>query len=45
MSYIKTLRVAHGGVIRRFTGESNIKYCSPYEVDYNKGYSCKGWID
>lgn len=41
----KIIIVAHGGIIRRFIGESNIKYCSPYEVDYNKGYSCIGWID
>lgn len=41
----KIMVVAHGGIIRRFTGEANIKYCTPYEVDYDKGYPCIGWID
>ncbi len=37
--------VAHGGVIRRFTGDSNVKYCTPYEIDYYEGFPCLGWID
>lgn len=41
----KIIIVAHGVVIRRFIGESNIKYCTPYEVDYNKEYQCTGWIN
>lgn len=41
----KIIVVAHGGIIRRFAGESNIKHCNIYEIDYNKGYSCIGWID
>lgn len=41
----KIIIVTHGGIIRRFIGESNIKYCIPYEVDYNKEYQCIGWIN
>lgn len=41
----KIIIVAHGGIIRRFIGKSNIKYCTPYEVNYNKDYQCIGWIN
>lgn len=41
----KIMVVAHGGVIRRFIGQANIMYCTPYEVNYYKGYHCIDWID
>lgn len=41
----KIMVIAHGGIIRRFTGEPKVKYCTPYEVDYYKGYPCIGWVE
>lgn len=45
LGYDKIALVAHGGVIRRFTGDSNVKYCTAYEVDYYDGFPCIGWVD
>lgn len=43
--YNKIMVVAHGGIIRRFVGEPNIKYCTPYEIEYNANYPRIGWMD
>ena len=41
----KIMIIAHGGIIRRFIGQANINYCTPYTIDYYMGYPCVGWVD
>ena len=36
--------VAHGGVIRRFTGIAQIAHCSLSVVDYHEDFACFGWV-
>lgn len=36
---------AHGGVIRRLTGEAGVMYCTPYVVQYKAGYEYYQWVD
>lgn len=43
--YEKIAVVSHGGVIRRFTGESIVDYCRPYTVEYNGSYAYFNWVD
>lgn len=43
--YEKIIITAHGGIIRRFTGESNIGYCKPYCVEYGGSFDYYGWVD
>lgn len=42
--YNKIIVVAHGGVIRRFTGKAEVNYCEPYEVDYDEDFDCYDWV-
>jgi len=42
--YEKILVVAHGGVIRRYVGEGLIPHCAAYEIEYEKDFSCFGWV-
>lgn len=45
LNYQKIIVVAHGGVIRRFTGKALVGYGVPYEVEFEKGFSCYRWCD
>ena len=45
LGFDKIMIVAHGGIIRRFVGEHDIKYCTPYEIDYDREYPRIGWVD
>jgi len=42
--YDKIIVVAHGGVIRRYTGIADIAHCEVCEVKYNKNFECFGWV-
>ncbi len=42
--YERIIVVAHGGVIRRYTGVGVIKHCEICEVDYSKEFKCFGWV-
>lgn len=44
MGYEKIIVVAHGGVIRRYTGVALIEHCEVCEVDYDKAFTCFGWV-
>ncbi len=44
LGYKKILVVAHGGVIRRYTGVGLIGHCEVCEVDYSKDFACFGWV-
>ena len=43
--YRKIIIVAHGGVIRRLTGNNKIDYCTPCAVDYTEHYPYYGWVE
>ena len=43
--YHKIAVVAHGGVIRRLTGEAKVEYCRPCSVEYKGDYPYFGWVD
>ncbi|MCL2603614.1 MAG: histidine phosphatase family protein [Defluviitaleaceae bacterium] len=40
LDYNKIIVVAHGGVIRRFTGVSEVNLCTPYLVNFNENFNC-----
>lgn len=42
--YDKIIVVAHGGVIRRYTGEVDIGHGSVSEMEYTRDFACFGWI-
>ncbi len=42
--YEKIIVVAHGGVIRRYTGVADIPHCGVTEVEYTKDFKCYGWV-
>lgn len=44
LGYEKIIVVAHGGVIRRFTGIGLISHCEVNEVEYTKDFQCFGWV-
>lgn len=44
LGYERIIVVAHGGVIRRYTGVALIEHCEVCEVDYSKDFTCFGWI-
>lgn len=44
MEYQKIMVVAHGGVIRRYTGVADIAHCEVCAVDYSKDFECFGWV-
>ena len=44
LGYKKIIVVAHGGVIRRYTGVGIIEHCEVCEVEYSKEFSCFGWV-
>jgi hypothetical protein len=44
LKYDKIIVVAHGGVIRRFTGVAEVNYCVPYEVEYDENFICHDWV-
>ena len=44
LGYEKIIVVAHGGVIRRYTGVGLIEHCEICEVDYSKDFTCFGWV-
>ena len=43
--YQKIFVVAHGGVIRRLTGDAEVICCQPYTVEYNGDYPYFGWVE
>lgn len=43
--YRKIAVVAHGGVIRRLTGQGRVEYCQPEVVEYNGSYQYYGWTE
>lgn len=44
LGYEKIMVVAHGGVIRRYTGVDLIAHCEVCEVEYSKDFTCYGWV-
>ena len=42
--YGKIIVVSHGGVIRRYTGITDIVHCEVHKVDYSKDFKCFGWV-
>lgn len=44
MGYDKIMVVAHGGVIRRYTGVADIAHCEVCEVEYCKDFKCFKWV-
>ena len=44
LGYETIIIVAHGGVIRRYTGALDIAYCEISEVEYSRQFSCYGWV-
>lgn len=42
--YNKIMIVAHGGIIRRFTGDYNVEFCTPYISQYNGGFDYHNWV-
>lgn len=44
LGYEKIIIVAHGGVIRRYTGVGLINHCEACEVDYSKDFKCFDWV-
>lgn len=44
LGYEKILVVAHGGVIRRYTGVDLINHCEVYAVEYSKDFKCFAWV-
>jgi len=44
LAYNKIIVVAHGGVIRRFTGIAIINYCMPYIVNFDENFTCFDFV-
>lgn len=44
LGYKKIVVVAHGGIIRRFTGKWKIDYCDIEEIEYSKDFKFIGWV-
>ena len=44
LGYERIILVAHGGVIRRYTGVGLINHCEVCEVDYSKDFKCFCWV-
>ena len=44
LGYERIAVVAHGGVIRRYTGVGLIQHCEICEVDYAKDFKCFEWV-
>lgn len=44
LGYEKIIVVAHGGVIRRYTGIGVIEYGGVLEMEYDKDFECYGWL-
>ena len=44
LSYNKIIVVAHGGVIRRFTGVAEVNYCTPYVVNFDENFVGFDWV-
>ncbi len=42
--YEKIIVVAHGGVIRRYVGEGEIRHCGVFKVEYSKDFKCFEWV-
>lgn len=42
--FSKIIVVAHGGVIRRYTGVGLIGHCEVAEIQYNKEFQCFHWV-
>jgi broad specificity phosphatase PhoE len=40
----KIIVVAHGGVIRRFTGVAEVNFCTPYIVNFDENFIGFGWV-
>ena len=38
-TYNKIIVVAHGGVIRRFTGVAEVNHCTPYVVNFDESFT------
>lgn len=44
MALDQVIVVAHGGVIRRYTGVAEVKHCTPYPVAVDERFVCHGWV-
>ena len=44
LGYQKIIVIAHGGIIRRFTGLAEVAYCEPYGISYTNLFSLYGWV-
>ena len=44
LTHSKIIVVAHGGVIRRFTGVAEVNYCTPYMVNFDENFIGFDWI-
>lgn len=43
--YSRIAVVAHGGVIRRFTGQGIVPHCAPEMVEYNGRFDYYDWVE
>ena len=44
LAFNKIIVVAHGGVIRRFTGIAEVKYCEPYVIHIDENFIGYDWV-
>jgi len=44
LMYNKIIVVAHGGVIRRFTGGAEVNLCTPYIVNFDENFIGFDWV-
>lgn len=44
LHFDKVIVVAHGGVIRRFTGVAEVNYCTPYLVNFDEHFVGHDWV-
>ena len=44
LGYEKIIVVAHGGIIRRYTGVGLIEHCEISEINYSKEFTCFEWV-
>ncbi len=44
LGYAKIIVVAHGGIIRRYTGVGLIPHCDVSQIQYDKTFKCYDWV-
>ena len=44
ITHNKVIVVAHGGVIRRFTGVAEVNFCTPYVINFDENFTCFDFV-